>query len=351
MPSACPPVDTADAPITPAPPPRPYVGRFAPSPTGPLHFGSLVAAVGSYLDARSQGGRWLLRIEDVDAPRIVPGAAEGIVRTLEAFGFAWDGEVRWQSAPSQVAAYQAALDALIATGRAYPCRCTRRAIAAAAQHTSVDGAPVYPGTCRHAPPPPDPAAWRFRLPASGAPADTVTVLDRLQGAITQRLSRDVGDFVLKRADGVYTYQLAVVVDDANQGVTDVVRGADLIDSTPRQVALQRALGLPTPAYLHLPVAANAAGEKLSKQTLAPALAIDQRCRELVRALAFLGQQPPAELAEARLDELWQWARRHWSVARVPARRHLVLTEELTGTDPNPAPEANLHNIPAERRAE
>lgn len=331
MPASMPP--TSLAPSSSA---APYVGRFAPSPTGPLHFGSLVAAVGSYLDARAHGGQWLLRIEDVDTPRVVPGASDGILRTLESFGFAWDGPVGNQSDPERRAAYQAALDRLIATGLAYPCACTRRAIAAASPHASVDGAPVYPGTCRDRPPArPGPFAWRLRLPAAGSPDDAITVADRLQGAIAQHLAEDVGDFVLKRADGVYTYQLAVVVDDADQGVTHVVRGADLIDSTPRQVALQRALGLPTPSYLHLPVAANAAGEKLSKQTLAPALPAAghdreqarQQSRELVRALAFLGQQPPAELAAAPLDALWAWAHEHWSLARVPARRSIVPADD------------------------
>lgn len=307
----------------------PYVGRFAPSPTGPLHFGSLVAAVGSYLDARAHGGQWLLRIEDVDTPRVVPGARDGILRTLESFGFAWDGPVRNQSDPERRATYQAALDRLTAAGLAYPCACTRRAIAAASPHASVDGAPVYPGTCRdHPPAGPGPFAWRLRLPAAGSPDDAIAVADRLQGAIAQHLAEDVGDFVLKRADGVYTYQLAVVVDDADQGVTHVVRGADLIDSTPRQVALQRALRLPTPSYLHLPVAANAAGEKLSKQTLAPALPQSRElAQELARALAFLGQQPPAELAAAPLDALWAWAHEHWSLARVPARRSIVLADD------------------------
>lgn len=302
---------TASAPVA-------YRGRFAPSPTGPLHFGSLVAAVGSYLDARSQGGEWLVRMEDIDAPRNVPGAAEGILGTLEAFGFAWDGPVLWQS--TRLEAYRAALQRLVADGFAYGCACSRKEIADSASRPAIGGGLAYPGTCRNGLPPGRAArAWRLRVDDRETAFD-----DRLQGRIVQHLERDVGDFVLLRADGQFAYQLAVVVDDAWQGITDVVRGADLIDSTPRQLRLQACLGFPVLRYAHLPVAANAAGEKLSKQTLAPALEAGRAAAELVRALAFLGQEPPAELARAAVAEVWQWALQHWRFAAIPRRRTIPL---------------------------
>ena len=225
-----------------------YIGRFAPSPTGALHFGSLVAAVGSFLEARAHGGRWLLRIEDVDTPRTVAGAAAGIVATLARFGFEWDGEVVWQG--RRTAAYEAALDALKAAGHAYPCACTRRELAD--QPLARDGSRRYPGTCRNGlPPGREGRAWRVR--AEG----TIRFDDAVQGAQEVDLADDAGDYVVKRADGLFAYQLAVVVDDADAGVTHVVRGADLLDSTARQIHL---LGQPVPTYAHLPLATNAAGE-------------------------------------------------------------------------------------------
>jgi glutamyl-Q tRNA(Asp) synthetase len=288
-----------------------YRGRFAPSPTGPLHFGSLVAALGSYLDARSNGGEWLLRMEDVDTPRNVPGAADGILKTLEAFGFEWDGAVLWQS--RRFDAYAAALEKLKAAGVAYGCACSRKEIADSAPRPAVDGGLAYPGTCRAGLPHGRAVrAWRLRV------GDEVTeFIDRLQGRQAQNLERDVGDFVLLRADGLYAYQLAVAVDDEFQGISDVVRGADLIASTPRQIWLQRCLGYATPRYAHLPVATNAAGEKLSKQTRAPALRIEQAGEMLVSALDFLGQATPAGLAHAGLREIWRWAFQHWSFADIP----------------------------------
>ncbi|MCL2523228.1 MAG: tRNA glutamyl-Q(34) synthetase GluQRS [Betaproteobacteria bacterium] len=304
------------------PPPAPaYRGRFAPSPTGPLHFGSLVAAVGSYLDARSHGGEWLLRMEDVDTPRNVPGAADDILRALEAFGFEWDGPVLWQSRHS--AAYAAALADLRQAGLIYPCACSRKEIADSATRPAVDGGLAYPGTCRAGLAPGRTArAWRLRVGA-GETAFT----DRLQGRQMQRLEADVGDFVLHRADGLFAYQLAVVVDDAWQGITDIVRGADLLASTPRQIWLQQCLGYPRPRYAHLPVAANAAGEKLSKQTHAPALDARRAAAELVRALRFLGQPAPAELASARPTEVWRWARQHWDFTAVPRQRSVIFPDQ------------------------
>ena len=296
-----------------------YRGRFAPSPTGPLHFGSLVAAVGSYLDARSHCGEWLLRMEDVDTPRNVPGAADAILRTLEAFGFAWDGPVLWQSQRSE--AYAAALEELKQAGLAYGCACSRKEIADSATRPAVDGGLAYPGTCRGGlAPGRSVRAWRLRVRD-----EIIEFEDRLQGRVAQNLERDVGDFVLLRADGLYAYQLAVAVDDEFQRISHVVRGADLIASTPRQIWLQRCLGYATPRYAHLPVATNAAGEKLSKQTRAPGLELGQAATALVAALDFLGQAPPAALARASVREIWDWALAHWSFAKIPQQpaRHFA----------------------------
>jgi glutamyl-Q tRNA(Asp) synthetase len=289
-----------------------YRGRFAPSPTGPLHFGSLVAAVASHLDARAHGGEWLVRIEDLDTPRCVPGAADDILRCLEAFGMQWDGAVLYQSRRGE--AYRAALDHLRRDGAIYGCACSRSEIAAAAA-PGIDG-PVYPGTCRNGLPARRAArAWRVRT--RGA---RITFEDAVQGTIMQDVEHDVGDFVLHRADGLFAYQLAVVVDDAAQGITDVVRGADLLDSTPRQIWLQRLLQLPTPRYAHVPVAVNAEGEKLSKQTHAAAVDHRQPAPTLAQALTFLGQKVPADIAWGPLAELWRWARMHWRVPGIPATR-------------------------------
>jgi glutamyl-Q tRNA(Asp) synthetase len=260
-----------------------YRGRFAPSPTGPLHAGSLAAAVASWLDARAAGGEWRLRIEDVDATRTVPGAAEDIVRTLESLGLTWDGELSWQGL--RRARYEEALAALAAAGHVYRCRCSRREVADSALR-GIEGV-VYPGTCRDRGLATDSdGADRFRVPPG-----RVTFEDRLHGTLEQDVAREIGDFVVKRRDGLHAYQLAVVVDDADQGITDVVRGADLLWSTPRQVLLQRGLGLPTPRYLHVPVVTNEAGEKLSKQTLARPVAHGD-ASALREALAFLNQRDP-----------------------------------------------------------
>ena len=288
-----------------------YRGRFAPSPTGPLHFGSLVAAVGSYLDARSQRGEWLVRMEDVDTPRNVPGAAEQILAALEAFGFEWDGPVLWQS--QRLDAYAAALDQLKRAGLAYGCACSRKEIADSATRPAIDGGLAYPGNCRQGLPAGRSArAWRLRVHDA-----EIAFVDRLQGRVSQQLERDVGDFVLLRADGLFAYQLAVTVDDEFQGISDIVRGADLLASTPRQCWLQDCLGFARPRYAHLPVASNAAGEKLSKQTRAPALNAAEAPAMLVRALRFLGQAVPDELAGAPLPELWCWAKAHWAFTAIP----------------------------------
>ncbi|MDL2357493.1 MAG: tRNA glutamyl-Q(34) synthetase GluQRS [Pseudomonadota bacterium] len=244
----------------------PYIGRFAPSPTGRLHAGSVLAAVASYLDARVHRGRWLVRIEDVDEARSAPGAAEAVLALLQQLGMQWDGEVIWQS--RRGALYQAAFEQL--GQRTYPCGCNRREIVDSRLGTAPDGSAVYPGTCRQGlGPGKSMRSLRVRVPEPGA--DLVAFAGRFAGPLLHHLAIDAGDFVLKRADGYWAYQLAVVVDDADQGVTDVVRGADLLDSTPRQIYLQRLLGLPTPRYLHVPVLRNAHGEKLSKQTGAAAV--------------------------------------------------------------------------------
>jgi len=283
-------------------------GRFAPSPTGALHFGSLVAALGSCLEARSRGGRWLLRMEDVDRPRCRPGAAARLLATLQACGFEWDGAVMLQSA--RTARYREVFEQLKAAGAVYPCACSRAELANAPP--GIDGAPVYPGTCRGGLPPGKAArAWRVRL-AGDSEFD-----DAVQGPQRQNLPHDVGDCVLLRADGLFAYQLAVVVDDADQGVDHVVRGADLLHSTPRQIYLQRLLGLPTPAYAHLPVAVDATGHKLSKQTRAAPVDAANPALALFAALRFLGQQPPAELRRATSADFWGWAHAHWKLENVP----------------------------------
>jgi glutamyl-Q tRNA(Asp) synthetase len=278
-------------------------GRFAPSPSGPLHFGSLVAALASWLDARAAGGRWLVRIEDLDAPREQPGAAAEILRALERLGLAWDGPVEYQSRRQQ--RYRTALEKL--APHTYWCGCSRREIADSSLGLASDGARIYPGTCRGGlAPGKRPRTLRVR-----SREEEICFDDRVQGRQCQRLAREVGDFVLQRADGQFAYQLAVVVDDADQGVTDVVRGADLLDSTARQIHLQRLLDVPTPRYLHVPVVLNAAGEKLSKQTGARALDLSRPQGELRKALAHLGQPETDSLAEALRD---------WNPALIPAQR-------------------------------
>jgi len=288
-----------------------YRGRFAPSPTGPLHFGSLVAAVGSYLDARHQHGHWYLRIEDLDPPRIVPGAADDILRTLDKFGLHWDESVMYQS--NRQNAYNEALAQLDHDGYVYACTCTRREIAGIAI-AGVD-TPVYPGTCRQG----ADTSKEIRSIRVRTVDDPVSVNDMLQGVSSQVLSRDVGDFVVKRADGLFAYQLAVVVDDAYQTITDVVRGADLLNSTPRQIYCQQLLGLPTPNYAHLPVIVDDQGDKLSKQSSATPVQTDNPVPALWKALDSLGQQPPRDLLQSDLDSFWQWAILHWTMSKVPAR--------------------------------
>lgn len=284
-----------------------YIGRFAPSPSGPLHAGSLVAAMASYLDARAHGGRWLVRIEDIDEARTVAGAADAILHALQAFGMQHDGDILVQSRRKDV--YQRAFDRL--AGYTYPCGCTRREIADSRLGTAPDGADIYPGTCRHGLAPGRAArALRLRVPDVGQPDETITFDDRWLGPQVQHLATEVGDFVLKRADGFWAYQLAVVVDDAEQGVTHIVRGTDLLESTGRQIYLQHLLGYPTPSYMHVPVVRNAQGEKLSKQTGATALDLNNAVGELLRAARFL--QLPIERADS-IAHFWDQTLAAWSL--------------------------------------
>lgn len=299
-----------------------YKGRFAPSPTGPLHLGSLVAALGSFLDARAHAGQWLLRIEDLDPPREQPGAADTILRSLEAHGLHWAGAVLYQH--DRLEAYESAAQKLQQAGWAYPCACSRREIADSGLR-GLEG-PVYPGTCRNRLPAGKAArALRLRVPD----ATVFEFEDALQGTLRQDLAREIGDFVIRRADGLFAYQLAAVVDDAFQGITHVVRGADLLLSTPRQIYLQRRLGLPTPFYMHLPVVVNAAGEKLSKQTGALPLDDTEPSANLFLALMFLRQSPPQELQHAPAAELLLWARSHWQPTALRGILTLEITQEVT----------------------
>lgn len=287
-------------------------GRFAPSPSGPLHFGSLVAALGSYLHCKQRSGLWLLRMEDIDPPREQAGAADAIMRSLEAHGLEWEGSVLYQS--QRLDAYRAAIEQLQQQDKIYYCRCSRSQLRSAdteAQTAGTQG-PRYPGRCRDRKHGPSNASLRVRTHDQA-----LGFTDLRLGSIQQRLESELGDFVLQRRDGLYAYQLAVVVDDAYQGITEVVRGDDLLDSTVRQIYLQQCLGLVTPSYLHLPIALNSRGMKLSKQTGATALDNHKPVANLYAALEFLGQQPPAELARESLTNLLGWAQSNWSVPRIP----------------------------------
>ncbi len=286
----------------------PYIGRFAPSPTGPLHAGSLVAALASWLDARAHGGQWLVRIEDVDTPRCVTGADQRILQQLATYGLVPDAPVMWQSQRGK--AYQAALDVLIVKGWAYPCGCSRKEIEDAQAlmgHTRErHQAAVYPGTCRNGLNGKTARAWRLnvqRVIDDLKLATPLTWHDRLLGTQQQDVANEVGDFVLRRADGLWAYQLAVVVDDAEQGITHIVRGADLTDNTARQIVLQHALGLPTPSYMHTPLVLGENGEKLSKQNGAEALDLSDPLQALNRAAQALKLNPCLTTMD---DALRQW---------------------------------------------
>lgn len=275
-------------------------GRFAPSPTGPLHFGSVVAALASFLEARAHAGRWLVRIDDLDPPREEPGAAATILRTLEALELHWDGEVLYQSTRGD--AYKAALETLERDGAVFPCACTRR---------DLGGGP-YPGTCREGLPPGTAGrALRVRVD------DRALVFrDAIQGRIVQHLETEYGDFVVRRADGLVAYHLACAVDDAWQGVNEVVRGADLIDSTLRQIYLQHLLGLPEPRYAHVPVVVDRQGSKLSKQSRAVPVLPEDAPLALFHAARFLGLEPPTDAIHCSPLELLAWARARWDLSAV-----------------------------------
>jgi glutamyl-Q tRNA(Asp) synthetase len=289
----------------------PYVGRFAPSPTGDLHIGSLYTAVASYLDARSRGGRWLLRIEDLDRPREVPGAAASIVSTLEAFGFEWDGAIVRQA--ERTAHYTAALEALRARGLTFECSCSRLQLAEEDR---------YPATCRQGPQLPGvAAATRLRVEPG-----YVQFRDRIQGSYRQDVAAAVGDVILKRRDQLFAYLLAVVVDDAAQGVTHITRGADLLDNTPRQIYLQRLLGLRTPLYAHLPVLVEADGSKLAKSARSVPLQSGAALPQLLSVFDLLGLDPPASLATETIGAAWTWAIERWDMNRVGRR----LSQPLKG---------------------
>ncbi|KMN12184.1 glutamyl-Q tRNA(Asp) ligase [Pseudomonas weihenstephanensis] len=286
-----------------------YIGRFAPTPSGHLHFGSLVAALASYLDARSMGGRWLLRMEDLDPPREMPGAQTAILQALERYGFEWDGTLIRQSERHE--AYAQVVDKLFSQGLAYACTCSRK------QLEGYNG--IYPGFCRNAGHPMENAAIRLRVPELH-----YAFTDRVQGMYGQHVGREVGDFIIRRRDGLYAYQLAVVLDDGAQGVTDIVRGADLLDSTPRQLYLQELLGLSQPRYLHVPLIVQPDGHKLGKSYRSPPLTPEQATPLLLRALRALGQTTDDSLAHASPREVLDWGIAHWDAGLIP--RALILQE-------------------------
>ena len=294
-----------------------YIGRFAPSPTGPLHFGSLVAAVASYCEAKTNQGKWLLRIEDLDKPREAKGAANTILRQLEAYGFEWDDNVLYQS--QRISYYADALEILSNRRLIYPCTCTRKEIADSSNNIGIEGV-IYPGTCiSQAIKMNVPQAWRIKTGLQ-----TISFNDAIQGKVSQNIRQDIGDFILKRADGLFAYQLAVVVDDAAQGITHIVRGADLLDSTPRQIYLQQILNYPHPSYAHVPVVCNEAGEKLSKQTLASPLDTSKTEINLIQALNFLGQVVPQDLANEDKNTIWLWAHDNWQLSKISKTKSLQL---------------------------
>ncbi|CAI8965447.1 tRNA glutamyl-Q(34) synthetase GluQRS [Methylocaldum szegediense] len=294
-----------------------YRGRFAPSPTGPLHLGSLYTALASFLQAKSQQGEWLLRIDDVDPFRTATDSSDRILRTLEAFGLHWDGPILYQSEQFEV--YRAALERLDAQGLLYACTCSRKDLAAlsdANAHTSI-----YPGFCRSKKNQPRPDHHALRILVKDTP---ITFEDALQGVQTQNLAKDVGDFVVFRRDRVYAYHLATVLDDSAQGITEVVRGVDLLDSTPRQVYLQQLLDLPTPAYAHVPILVNRSGLKLSKQTYADPVDVKNASSTLVDLLTLMNQDPPADLRSAHTSEILDWAIHNWDLSRLSAVRTIPL---------------------------
>lgn len=294
--------------------PIPYVGRFAPSPTGPLHFGSLVAASASYLQARANNGQWLLRIEDIDPPREQPGATSEIVHALERYGFEWDGDIRFQSSGHE--AHSAALASLIEKNLAYRCRCSRASLAEARRG---ELGIIYPGTCRDGCEAGE-SAIRIRTNNS-----EIAFVDAIQGRVSQCLETESGDFVIRRRDGLIAYHLAVVVDDEIQGVTEVVRGIDLLDSTPRQIWLQHTLDYRTPSYAHIPVITHPNGDKLSKSTGAPGIPLHNVEATLIDALIALQLSPPKKLARDSVSKVWLWAVENWQLGKLSGQKSIVKT--------------------------
>lgn len=286
-----------------------YIGRFAPSPTGPVHLGTLIAAVGSYLQAKKNRGKWLIRMEDVDTTRTVRGSDSEILNTLEAFGFEWNGEILYQS--KQTEHYEYALEQLKSLSLVFPCSCSRKQLA-------NSNSQIYPGTCRSR-----------QLPETGEHAlrilaqdITIEFNDIVMGKQSQNMEQQCGDFVIKRRDGLFAYQLAVVVDDALQNITEIVRGSDLLDSTPRQIYLQQLLAYPTPDYCHLPLAVDSDGNKISKSEGATKVDIKNREKLMCDVLDFLGQNPPADLSASNINDIWSWAEEHWDVTHVPSKTHI-----------------------------
>jgi glutamyl-Q tRNA(Asp) synthetase len=290
------------------------IGRFAPSPTGPLHFGSLLAALASYLEAKKSQGKWLVRMEDLDTQREMKGAAEDILRTLEAYGLYWDDEIVYQSKRNDL--YQSALDQLNNDGWSYACSCSRKEIqdSAIGSQSGIEGI-IYPGTCREKHVIKTPHAIRVKTLDQN-----ISFEDLIQGHITQNLAKQIGDFVVKRADNLFAYQLAVVVDDHLQGITHIVRGADLLDSSARQIYLQNLLGYQHIQYAHIPAAHNRHGEKLSKQTLAQAITAQDASKNLYQALCFLGQSPPTDLSAEKTEKILNWAMCNWDISKVPKQK-------------------------------
>ena len=294
---------------------NPYIGRFAPSPTGPLHFGSLIAATASYLCARLNQGQWLLRIEDIDKPRTQKGASKAIIHTLEKYGFEWNGKIRYQSEHNKD--YQDALDQLQAV--TYPCSCTRKTLQARAATGTFSY--IYPGYCRTGLSQPQASQTSIRLRTDvHSCLNKAGFIELCQSApYSQILEKEVGDFILKRSDGLFSYQLAVVVDDHLQGVSDIVRGADLFDNTPRQNYLQCLLGYSQPRYLHFPVAVYHNGKKLSKQNASPPISLHKKRGTLLSVLQFLGQTPPSVDNFSSVNDIWQWAVQNWDINLIPKR--------------------------------
>lgn len=287
--------------------PQSYKGRFAPSPTGAVHFGTLLAAVGSYLQAKKHDGEWIIRMEDVDLSRKVEGSDTGILHTLEAFGFEWQGEILYQSTQNEH--YENALQRLVEQSLVFACTCSRKQLA------KINSG-IYPGTCRLRLLP-EKSEHALRVLAKNI---DITFTDTVMGEQSQNMAQQCGDFIIKRRDGLFAYQLAVVVDDAMQGITEIVRGADLLDSTPRQIYLQQQLGYNTPAYCHLPLAVDTNGNKISKSEGAAKADVKNKEKQLCEVLAFLGQQPPADLSACNIDDIWRWATANWHINNVPQKK-------------------------------